>query len=901
MPKSLSISSKKTRKTSKKYSISTRTKNARELRRNTRKSHNNISYKNKPIIINKYLNALDVVVSSSPAKSILNQMKKMVMQDTMLSGLLMMIQQIPIENSTASNEVKILQYRDTLYTGVLRMKKYIAYQMILQSNLASLQTYMSTLSKYLVRESNRIQSGGVDILKLVSQILGVSVFIPLLINAESNQVVSVDNVFRTTNLPHTNFNEIDDLKDEIVLYGHKFKSVQQDIPPHLYEMCNVEDEGCMEQITKGFSLKSTYKTRQPIRTTPVSQFEEFNTFGKLSGKNMKIVSEIMKTFNDDFKELSDSLFKGCKRIVDIMQREPPELVLWNEQETYNKLKSLSERIANKNIADYNLKLSKQKEEAKRIEAENKRIEVEEENKRKIKENQKRDRDEAMHQISMNILRQEAANTKYNTVVDHTKYFPKVHIHPRKKSYTKRGVLLVNSAGSLNSTDIESVNITSAFENQLSLQQYEEITNSLAQLNVFESGNEPINVMTAVEVYKIAKERMVSKREKQINQNSKDYFNRLCKEAFEKNIRTYYDSNTQSINLDMDTNWYMIRVVMANLINTVEEQHSSHINMPISKLRDSKDIRIKSLYELSKLFVNVMDDFEYGVIKVYNNVPKQTAKELYMETSQVFASTKAIVSHQLVPDTSLFPLTEKKEFEIKTIKEMQRNKTLEGWKNFIDDIEDKTETVVSSFGAFMDPLKAGVNTFIKGVGEIEQTAISSILVDRVDKTMKDVLNISLTGLTAMSVIGVSFIIVMCMVYYKFVGRLLFGSKIKTPISPVPVISQSSAPEAPSPALAPVIVPVVAPLESQPTPPPPPPPTPVAVPPRASNTTTRRVPPKPLPGKPIEYYMSPPYGAEYFKTHIIPVRPSEWVPPKGYVWSLVTVDSGEKGWVLAKTRF
>ena len=827
MIKSVFTNSKKKKLNTREGSKKNKTiKNSRSL---TKK--NSFTISRQPIIINHYIDNLDTILENTPTQKIIGFMKKMVVQDNMLTGLLMMIQKIPTSNNKTREEMEIIGYRDTLYKNVMKMKKYLSYQMILQSNIAILHTHMSTLVKLLKKEMNRVhQSGGVNVIELIMNIMGASLLISALINAESDITISAGLELRTNSGAYDNYKKMDNLLDGLVIYGHKFINAEANTMPHLHELCDVNgDPTCMEKVTQGYSLTREYKPYHRPLSTPLSQFSEFGKIGRWRGQHVKIITKLMNQFNSYSSELNGMLYAGCLKLVDTIQSEPPELVIWNLQEAYDNLQRISEQIAKENIDNYNLnvkkeqalkyaKEKKEKEEREKQEMRDREKSKREEEKRRKEEEREEEHRQEMHRVRMNMLKPQKSEGLLSSffvtpskklieeeeVVDYSKFFPhlnsKVPIHPRKKAHTKRGVLLLNvsSQSTANKVEENVKAVSTAFENQVSEEQMKEISYALAQVGIFEKEQAPMNIKNVVEVYKISRAQEKKSTKAQIKQGSKNYFNNLCKASFEKPIRASYNETTEMIQLDMDTNWYMLRVIMANLMNTVEESHSKYIGMPISELKNSRESRIKSLYELSKLYVKILDDFEFGLITVYNGVPKNSVEELYAQTTEVFASTNAMVKHQIVSENaSRYPYTVKNEIEMSMLKSIQKEKWRDQWSEFLESTQETVNNTIAISSAFLSPVKDWTKNALEGISEIEKSAVSSIIMNPIQHMMDESFNMSMSALASVSVLSVAFMMIMTMCYYKFAGRIIFGSIGKKKKQQVPQIESLEIPPQPQP--------------------------------------------------------------------------------------------------------
>ena len=834
----------------------------------TRKSANRSSQSlvSRPILINHYVDNLNTIVGKVSTEKIIGFMKKMLVQNNMLTGLLMMIQTIPVSNSKTKEEMEIMGYRDTLYKNVMKMKKYIAYQMTIQSTIASLHGYMSTLAKVLVNSMNKVQSGGVNVLQLILKIMTTSIFISAVLNAESQLVISQNKEVKKQHGAYENYETMDKL-NEIVVHGHRFVNTEENTMPHLHQLCNINsDPTCMETITRGYSLTRDYKQYVPELSTPVSQFEEFGTIGRWRGHHMKLVSGLMKQFNSYSAELSDMLYEGCLKIVNSIQGQPTEIVVWTLQETYDDLQKASEKIAQRNIDTFNLNFKKQKikeEQEEKLKKEEEKLKKEDE--RRLKEireathrlqlasfaAQEREQNQKQPQSqgwlsSLSSLTPSVFGTSSPvkelpaTVQPRFKNENKVKIHPRRLAKFQQGLSSLNSSALvLTKVEKEAEKVVETFEEQISKTQMTEIVHSLAQIGLFEKESIPMNVNNFVDVYQIARKSYKKTAKTEIKQSTKIYFNNLCRTTFVKPIRAFYNESTEHIQLDMDTNWYMLRVVMANLMNTIEEKHSKFLDLPIDNIKLSNELRIKSVYELSKLYVKILTDFEHNLIQVYNKIPKNSVNELYSETTDIFATTNAMIKHQIVSENaSLFPYTVKNKIQMDMLKSMQKEIWSEQWKEFLTATQETVNNTIAISSAILSPAKEWTKIGIEGVSDVGQTAIKSIIMKPFRVVVDETYAIMITALSAVSVLGVAFLMIICMCYYQFVGKMVFGSiKNKRP--------ESSVPPPPSQSQAPL-----QPQEQQPTPQPPPPPPPEPEPPQETVQPPQPL-PTPSPGTNPEY--------------------------------------------------
>jgi len=91
-------------------------------------------------------------------------------------------------------------------------------------------------------------------------IMGASLLISALVNAESDITISAGLELRTNSGAYDNYKKMDNLLDGLVIYGHKFINAEENTMPHLHELCDVNgDPTCMEKVTQGYSLTREYK------------------------------------------------------------------------------------------------------------------------------------------------------------------------------------------------------------------------------------------------------------------------------------------------------------------------------------------------------------------------------------------------------------------------------------------------------------------------------------------------------------------------------------------------------------------------------------------------------------------------------------------------------------------
>jgi hypothetical protein len=211
------------------------------------------------------------------------------------------------------------------------------------------------------------------------------------------------------------------------------------------------------------------------------------------------------------------------------------------------------------------------------------------------------------------------------------------------------------------------------------------------------------------------------------------------------------------------------------MNTVEEKHSKFLNLPIENIKISDELRIKSLYELSKLYVKILTDFEYGLIQVYNKIPKNSVDELYSQTTDIFATTNAMIKHQIVSENaSLFPYTAKNNIEMSMLKSMQKEKWREQWKEFLSATQETVNNTIAISSSILSPAAEWTKIGMEGVGEVGETAIKSILMKPFHVIVDETYAMSITALSAVSVVGVAFMMIISMCYYQFVGKMVFSS-------------------------------------------------------------------------------------------------------------------------------
>jgi hypothetical protein len=863
MPKSFRLRQIKIKKKSTKRGTTNRKSRSSTLRTKTKSSDSIMS------MLNTLRSGLNQVSSSD----ILKEMKRLINQDKMLSVLLYITKGIMIADGS---EKEIISYRETLFVGIMRMKKCIYFQYIINVIFLNLHNYLKPLlgamTKYMGR--GKTQHGGMNLMQIAMAIIGNVFIIQTLIQAQIAQSDMTGIKMDKSGVVPIDFKHVDNLHPtEITIQGKKFEPIKQVLMENPMHTCDVTDEEtgerCMEEITESFNIKGSRNKKNIKLTKPIQS--------SFMGTSYE---DLFTTFNQGSFELNENMKHTCNRIIEMEERELPNPITWKHENIYSYLKKEVEELNKRKKDEYVRKLKEEEEENKR------RIETlkKESKKEEIKSIGKKSVGMFFFQTPSEVVPVEQPGQLEPIAevqeIDFSTYVPpKVIEHGNK----------------------ELAILTKELQTQINEEDMNKLIMDMAQKGLCEKGKCPTSD-DSQDMYNIllsASSKFQPELQKTFKTlNRKDYFERLCNKAFDKPVMAFFNKTATSMEVHLPTNWYMIRIVIANMIYHLERDYPSLIQKELTEVDLSKktDTRLKSLYELSVVFLKIINDFEETMVSTYRLNPSTTT-DLKKTSIRIFESTYQRI--QEMSDTNL-PVSKKYTAEQQVLYQQKRDSLQQKREQTTEQIREQVKHFFDMTSSFVTPVKESTISAFQGIGEI---LVSSAVDTIITPASRIIMNAGYLGqdmlqtILTYSSIGVLIILIIKFGIISKTASFIHGvgetavkrltRKRRSPLQIQQPQQQISAP---------AVLEEVSSLQViQPQP---------VV--RPSSVENQRVPPKPLPGKPIEYYMNPPYGAEYFmNNHIIPVRPDGWPAPPGYAWIPVSVTNPvtnvqESGWTLAERR-
>lgn len=859
MPKSFRLRQIKIKKKSTKRG-STRRKMSTTLRSKNKSSGSIMSM----------LNMLKGGLNQVSRSDILKQLRILVNQDKMLSVLSYLTKGIMVVDSS---EKKLISYRDTLFIGIMRMKKCIYFQFIINVIFLNLYNYLNpflnAMTKYLGR--TKTQHGGVNLMQIARAIIGNIIVIQILVQAQIAQSEMTESKMEETGIVPIDFKQVDKLHPtEITIRGKRFEPIKQVLMENPMQTCDVTDaetgERCMEEITESFNIKGSRNPKNIKLTKPI-QYSFMGTS----------YEELFTSFNQGSFELNENMKHTCNRIIEMEERDIPNPIVWKHENIYEYLKKEVEEL---NKIKKNEYIRKLKEE-------------EEENKRRIEHLKKESKKEEIKSIGKKSVSMFFFQTPSEVmpIEQQTQLEPITEVQDIDYStYVPQKVIENNNK--------ELAVLTKELQTQINEEDMNKLIMDMAQKGLCEKGKCP-TTDDSQEMYNVllsANSKFQPEFQKTFkNINRKDYFERLCNKAFEQPVMAVFNKTATSMEIRLPTNWYMIRIVLANMIYHLERDYPVLIKKELTEVDLSKktDTRMKSLYELSVVFLKIINDFEETMVSTYRLTPATTT-ELKRTSIRIFEATYQRI--QEISDTNL-PVSKKYTAEQQVLYQQKKHSLQQMREQTTEQLSDQVKHFLNITSSFVTPVKESTINAFQGIGDI---LVSSAVDTIITPASRIILNAGYLGQdmlkTILTYASIGVLVVLIVKYglisktasfvhgvgERAVNRLTRKrrSPVQQQIVAPPVVEEN-------PSLSVVQAQPVAPSSSV-------------------VTRTQRVPPKPLPGQPIEYYKNPPYGVEYFmNNHIIPVRPDEWPAPSGYAWIPVTVTNPvtnvtESGWTLAERR-
>lgn len=926
MPKSFRIRKINVRKRSTKRGKTSRT---RQTRRTPRTS---AIKENKAV-----LSTLRKAFGEVKLADILMELKHLVVQDKKLSALLFLAKSLPMDGSDA----QFGRYQETLVTGLLRMKKCLAFQFNFNALMLSLHNKVIPLISALSNASGKkTQRGGANFMQLLTAIIVYVFLIQVLVQAQYQQSKETEAEMERSQMVPIDFSQVDKLHPtSITVHGKEFEFLKTTIMENPMHTCSVRDEEteekCMRTITE--SLDIDFRNTAAIKSKKLSKTVVREFFGTS-------VDDLLTTFNRGSAELNKHMKQTCERIVELEERDVPSPIVWNHQKMYDALKAKLDYANREKQRRYIETLRQKEAEEKRELA---RLEQESKNK-EIKSTAKSTLLSLFGKTPVDIVPVEMKSTAtLPAPVDYATRVPE-----RLLEHDNAHVATLN----------EELNegITQTEMNALMMDMAKKGLCEKGKCPTAQDSQEVYNLLME-EVVKIQPEYQKTARER----NKKAYFDKLCKKTFEMPVMAAFNKTGNSMDVYLPTNWYMIRIVLANMVHHLLQDYPILINKELTlvDLSNKVNVRLKGLYELSVVFLKIIGDFEEKMIDTYQLTPA-TSAELKVASIQIFDSIDKSLTELSYMD---FPLSKKYTAEQESIYQQKREATQQTRAHKEESVKDTSTHYFNMVSSAITPAKEAAVSGLYGLGDI----LDATLVNTLGIPMKfaDYFGNKLLNV----VLKFSSVFVFLILVYKYgllskiasatnvilekgtarltrkrrssasmpsevpleplvppkMGRLTLRERINVYKNYLALLSfrgeldermrrleilRDTDPQLyqalTSPGSIPSLLANEVPLEtsSQPLLLPP------SIPESISNAVStvgnviqrsipisrKRAPPPPKPNMPIEYYMNEPYGEEYFKDHILPVRPETWEPPKGYTWTLVTVD-GNRGWALSKKRF
>lgn len=925
MPKSFRIRKINVRKKS-----TLKTQKARHTRRTPRTS----AKKGVGSVLATLRSAFNEVKSAD----ILMELSNLVAQNKKLSVLEFLVKSLSTSDTAAFH-----QYRETLFIGILRMKKCLAFQFSFNVLMFALHNRLSLLLKVTSKMASRkTQRGGANFMQLLTAIIVHIFLIQTLIQAQHLQSKGTEMEMERTKMVPLDFSQVDKLHPtSITVHGKEFEFLKTTIMENPMHTCSVRDEEteeqCMNAITE--SLDIDFRKTTSIKSKKISKPVIREFFGTS-------VDDLLTTFNRGSVELNKHMKRTCERIIELEESDVPSPVVWNYQKMYDALKEKLD-YANREKQRRYLETLKQKEA---------------EEKRELARLEQEAKNKEIQSTAKNTLFSLFGKTPTEIVPVEVKAVARVSAATPAIDYATR---VPERILDHDNTDIST--LASEINKEITQTEINSLIMDMAKKGLCEKGKCP-TAEDSQEVYNLLMEEVVKiqpeYQKTARDRNKKAYFDKLCKKTFEMPVMASFNKTGYSMDVYLPTNWYMIRIVLANMIHHLQQDYPILINKELSSLdlANKVDVRLKGLYELSVVFLKIINDFEEKIIDTYRLTPA-TSAELKGVSVQIFDS----IDKSLTELSELqFPLSMKYTAEQESIYQQKREATQQKRSHVEESVKDTSTHYFNMVSSAISPAKEAAVSGLHGVGDI------------LDATLINTLGIPIRfadyyGNQLWSIVfKYSSIAVFIILVYKYGLLSKVASATNTLIEKgtkrmtrkrrdsenIPSEAQPQPPQPLAPPkmdrlrlrarideyknylallrfrgeedeirrrleslrdtdpqlyqalTSPGSIPSLLANEVSLTPlllPPPQPSISESISNAVSNVSTaikkatskKSVAPPAETEMTVDYYRNT-YGEEYFKDHVIPVRPDGWEPPRGYTWTLSNKD-GKSGWILAKKRF
>lgn len=816
--------------------------------------------------------------------NILGALSRLMIQYKKLSYLLF------LTKSLLTKERTEIKYQETLFDGLLRMKKCLSFHFIILSLTLKLHNKVTLFLKTLSKSSGRKgQRGGTKFTKLITSIVILSFFIQTLISAQNQQSMELQTrMEKKRDLPF-DFNGL--ANNEVVIRdGQTFRYMKPELIVDPMEYCSVlnksTSEECMHTITQGFSLYAQYAPTEGetlsarIKEEPPSKLGYFG-FGTTEEDLVDTVNEYASIFNENMK-------LECRSIIELESSKLPRTLIFTHEQLSNYMKQKIES-RNKKIENEYVTSLKQKSDANK------------KNKKLLEQG---------IEYSKNIA---SVSSSIQTIPV---------LNPVKAFVSPSAGIPVDLDEEFEYEDEDGEEIISINEsqlNELNDKKNKALTQEEVDSLMLEMANEGYCLEDSCnfsnELNNIVKETK-SKfydeyRNREVEGNRLAYLKKICATTFKDPVKaTLVKSGTNtSMLVQLPTNWYMIRIVIANMMYHIKRDNPNLIERSYLDLNptNTTEIRLKSMYDMSYVFLKIIEDFEETIKSTFDQPPK-TKDKLKQTIITVFnEGTRLLKEIQGDP----LQLSMKKHQEIQSMLSRQnvelenkRANELESWMNYFNHYINLGATPLSSSTI---AFQRGMEGFGDTVNVIFMNTLG-VTLNYADIFGQDLVRVVLTYLMIPVLLVLVTVGSMRAIRKEITGGPFSGfftrRRKKSPQNQSLSQAQSQLGNQSQQVSQSQLQ-----LENQSQP--------------LSQAQTQPflaiegIPQignlqPPIPNMAIDYYKDG-YGMDYFKTHVMPVmNPSQWKLPMGYKWSRVNVDRegniinpsiGYHGWawIIKPTRF
>jgi hypothetical protein len=665
--------------------------------------------------VNSIVSSLRNVFNKVKREDILREMQKLIVQNKKLSVLLFLVKSLSINENEKGSDIH--SYRETLFIGIMRMKRCLAFHFSLNTLIFNLHNKMIPLLNTLYKISGRkTQRGGANFIQLFTSIIVYVFLIQSLIQAELKQSDETEDNLKSSGIVPINFKEVDRLHPiSIRVNGKEFEFIKTTIMDNPMNTCSVRnektEESCMYSITESLDIDSQETTlKAKILSKPLT----LRFFGTS-------VEELISTFNTGSFELNNNMKKMCERIIEMEERDVPSPAIWKYENMHKSLKKQFEDFDKKRKDRFVKQLTQKKEdEIKSLELSNK-----ETKNRGIQENAVRTLSSffSMTPIEVFPVKKETIVPAPASPKDYSNVIPEKLMDPNNYQLAP---------------------LKEEIKSPISQNELDSVVVDIAKMGLCEKGTCPTNTpedsreLHSIIVKEHAKfhielEKVSSER------NKEAYFDKLCKKSFENYPMARFNETGDSMEVYIPTSWYMIRVVLSNMIYHIKRDYPELVRKEITDvdITNPTNARLKGIYELSFVFLKIINDFEETMTSTYRLTPSTTA-EVKKTSIKIFDEINYRISETHSTD---FPLSKKYAEEKEMTYQQKRQAIQQARSHREESVKDTSQHYLNLVASAAEPIKEGIEDVTSNIGEILQSSIVNIAFD----PLKDVLtNIKLLG-------------------------------------------------------------------------------------------------------------------------------------------------------------